>query len=450
MKRFLFILTALVVLSATAQLRTLSLTECINNAMANKANIKASRTETIIAGLQNKEAKGKYLPQISIAYQYIYNPIIASQVVPTGQFLPVPTSEQRAIKFGTDWQQNAGLSLFQPIIDFTIQSKIAESRINEKIKNADLQIAGDELKFEVLKSFGNIMVLTEQLTSAVIDTARTFKSLTLIKAKFIEGKVIKTDLNKSQLNHNNALGSYKSAETELLKEKIYLSFLTSIPLFEILDVGFDFSPLLSENNYLSVDTVNTDEDANFQQLEFSQQLIRQQLKTERRKFSPTLGLQAFLGANQYSNTFDPLLANSWYGSSNVGLSLKLPILAGENTSSKIGQLETRAKTIDFNREDLRAKRYKDFWQTVEDIKKTKEQILLTEGNVELLSENVNIYQDRFLAGQLSVNDLNLQELDLQHEKTNLLKQKTDLINLRIQHIHTSGNLNNFIQKLNDN
>ena len=450
MKRIILILLAFAALSAQAQHKTITLPECINNALANKANIKASRTETIIAGLQNTEAKGKYLPQISIAYQYIYNPIIASQVVPTGQFLPVPTSEQRAIKFGTDWQQNAGISLFQPIVDFTIQSKIAESRINEKIKNADLQIAGDELKFEVLKSFGKIMVLTEQQNSAVIDTTRTFKSLTLIKAKLVEAKVLKTDLNKSQLNHNNALGSYKAAEAELLKEKIYLSFLTSIPLSELLDAGFDFSPLLSETNFQSVDSVNTATDANFQQLDFKQQLLKQQLKTERRKFTPTLGLQAFLGANQYSNTFDPLLANSWYGSSNVGLSLKLPILSGENTSSKLKQLETQAKTIDFNREDLRAKRYKDFWQTGEDIKKAKEQIQLSESNVGLLSENVSIYQDRFSAGQLTVNDLNLQELDLQHEKTNMLKQKADLINLRIQRINTSGNLNSFIQKLKGN
>jgi outer membrane protein TolC len=447
MKKIFLILLAFVVLSVQAQHKTITLSECINNAMANKANIKASRTETIIAGLQNAEAKGKYLPQISIAYQYIYNPIIASQVVPTGQFLPVPTSEQRAIKFGTDWQQNAGISLFQPIVDFTIQSKIAESRINEKIKNADLQIAGDELKFEVLKSFGKIMVLTEQENSAVIDTARTFKSLTLIKSKFAEGKVLKTDLNKSQLNHNNALGNYKASTTELVKEKIYLSFLTSIPLVELLDAGFNFSPLLTESNFQFVDSVNAAADANFQQLDLKQQLLKQQLKTERRKFTPTVGIQAFLGANQYSNTLDPFLANSWYGSSNVGLSFKLPVLSGENASSRIKQLETQAKTIDFNREDLKAKRNKDFWQTGEDIKKAKEQIQLSESNVSLLSENVTIYQDRFSAGQLTVNDLNLQELDLQHEKINLLKQKADLVNLQIQRINTSGNLNNFIQKL---
>jgi outer membrane protein TolC len=450
MKKIIVILFVFVSITATAQNKIIKLSECIDAALLNKANIKASKTESIIAGLQNTEAKGKYLPQISISYQYIYNPIIATQVIPTGQFLPVPTNDQRPIKFGTNWQQNAGLNLFQPIIDFTIQSKIAESRINEKIKNADLQIAGNDLKFEVLKSFGKIMVLTEQEKSAVIDTVRTFKSLTLIKNKFDEGKVLKTDLNKSQLNHNNALGSYKASETELVKEKIYMSFLTSIPLVDLLDADFDFSPLLSDNNFTSIDSVNTGSDANFQQLNLKEELLKQQIKTERRKFTPTIGVQAFLGANQFSNNFDPFLANSWYGSSNVGLSLKLPILSGENTSSRIKQLETQTKTIDFNREDLKAKRYTDFWQANEDIKKLKDQIQLDESNVSLMTENVTIYQDRFSAGQLIVNDLNLQELDLQREKTNLLKQKADLINLEIQRLNISGNLDGFIQKLKGN
>ena len=450
MKKIIVILLSFVVFTAMAQNKILKLSECINDALANKANIKASKTETIIAGLQNTEAKGNYLPQISIAYQYIYNPIIATQVIPTGQFLPVPTNDQRPIKFGTNWQQNAGLSLFQPIVDFTIQSKIAESKINEKIKNTDLKIATDDLQLEVLKSFGNIMALTEQQASAVVDTTRTFKSLTMIKNKFAEGKVLKTDLNNSQMNHNNAIANYKTSVAELVKEKIYLSFLTSIPLTELIESDFDFSPLSSENKLSSMAGMNLSSDPNFQELDIKQELLKQQIKTEHRKFTPTLGIQAFLGANQYSNNFDPFLANSWYGSSNVGLSVKWPILSGENTSSKIKQLENQSKIIDFNRDDLKAKRNKDFLQTNEDIRKMKEQFQLDESNVTLMTENVTIYQDRFAAGQFSATDLNLQELNLQREKTNLSKQKADLINLEIQQLNTSGNLDNFIQKLKDN
>ena len=53
-----------------AQNTTIKMSDCIDKALINKANIKASGAETIIAALQNSEAKGKYMPQISIAYHF--------------------------------------------------------------------------------------------------------------------------------------------------------------------------------------------------------------------------------------------------------------------------------------------------------------------------------------------------------------------------------------------
>lgn len=176
---------------------TITLKECVEKALENKANIKAAKTELIIANLQNNAAKGKYLPQISLMHEYRYNPIIPSQMVPVGQFSPVPTDETRAIQFGTNWQQNAGISLYQPIVDMSIQSSLAESKINEKIKNADLKVAEDALKYEVLKSFNRILIGETQKQVLITDTLRTLQSLTLIKDRYTAGKVLKTELNKA-------------------------------------------------------------------------------------------------------------------------------------------------------------------------------------------------------------------------------------------------------------
>jgi len=45
----------------------------------------------------------KYLPDLSLNYNYRYNAIIPTQIIPVGQFNPVPTDEKRPIKFGTPW-----------------------------------------------------------------------------------------------------------------------------------------------------------------------------------------------------------------------------------------------------------------------------------------------------------------------------------------------------------
>lgn len=300
MKKIILLLLTSISTTLYAQDGTIRLSECIRLALANKANILAVKTDVLVANLQELEAKDKYMPQLSVAYEYRYNPIIASQIIPVGQLSPTPSDEMRAVQFGTKWQQTAGVNLTQPLVDFSIKSKISESRINEKVKQADQQIAEDELKYEVLSSFGKLLVYTQQLESAVVDTARTFKSYELIKDKFDERRVLKTDVNKALLNHNNAVSSYKTAVSELVKEKIYLSFLTSIPVNRLLDDPLNFAPLLSDGFSYPIENVRLDEVASVKQLNFKQELLREQIKSETHKYRPSLNFIGYLGANQYA------------------------------------------------------------------------------------------------------------------------------------------------------
>jgi outer membrane protein TolC len=79
--------------------------------------------------------------------------------------------------------------------------------------------------------------------------------------------------------------------------------------------------------------------------------------------------------------------------------------------------------------------------------KTQQQISLAEQNVLLLQENVSIYLDRVNAGRESAHELLLQEIDLQKEKTNLLKLKADLAGKQVERLKASGRLVAFVQAL---
>ena len=154
----------------------IKLISCIDSALANKGNIKAVKTDIEIAKLQTSSAYQKYLPDLSLSYNYRYNPIIPTQIIPVGQFNQVPTDEKRPIRFGTDWQQNSGINLFQPLIDFSIKSRVAESKINEKLKNADGEAVQRDLIMEVIKSFTIVWLREEQTRSATLDTLRTYRT----------------------------------------------------------------------------------------------------------------------------------------------------------------------------------------------------------------------------------------------------------------------------------
>ena len=63
--------------------------------MANRGNIRAVRTDIEIAKLQTSSAYQKYLPDLSLNYNYRFNPVIPTQIIPVGQFNQIPTDEKR-------------------------------------------------------------------------------------------------------------------------------------------------------------------------------------------------------------------------------------------------------------------------------------------------------------------------------------------------------------------
>lgn len=441
------ILILIISLSYRLSGQEIKLITCIDAALANRANIKAVRTDIEIAKLQTSSAYQKYLPDLSLSYNYRYNSIIPTQIIPVGQFNQIPTDEKRPIKFGTIWQQNSGLSLYQPLIDFSIKSRVAESRINEKLKNTDAAVAERDLKMEVIKSFTNIWLNEEQLRSAEFDTIRTSGIKELFAAKSREGRVLKTEVNKTLLNHNNALSNYFAASSSLTREKIYMAFLTGISLETLLDGKFDFSPfsedgLKTVNKYPLPDSVPSVES-----LRLQAELLAQQQVSEKMKNTPTLGFEGFLGANQYTDSFNPILSGSWYGSSYIGLSLRLQIFSGNSVKNRVNQLKLEEIGIKYRLEDEVNSVINRSILLNEEIRKISYQTELLRQNIALYKENFSLYQERFDKGQINAYDLLTEEIDYQKEMAMLNKKRAELVYKQIELINNSGALSSLIDEL---
>jgi outer membrane protein len=425
----------------------IKLITCIDSALANKGNIRAVRTDIEIAKLQTSSAFQKYLPDLSLSYNYRYNPIIPTQIIPVGQFNPVPTDEKRPIRFGTEWQQNSGLNLYQPIIDFSIKSRVAESRINEKLMNTDAAAAERDLKLEVIKSYTNIWLREEQLRSAGLDTLRTSKTKELFIVKSKEGKVLKTEVNRAILNHNNALSNYVAVSSSLTREKIYMSFLTGISLETLLDGRFDFSLFSDDVLKISNTDLLLDSIPSLRSLILRAELLEQQQKSERMKHTPTIGFEGFLGANQYTDTFNPFLSGSWYGSSYMGLSLRFQILSGSSTKNRVNQLKLEEKGLKSRLEDEINSVSNKSLLLSEEIRQIEYQAGLSKQNLALYEENLSLNKDRFDKGQINAYDLLSNEIDFQKEQSKFNEKRAELVYKQIELINNSGALSSFIDIL---
>jgi outer membrane protein TolC len=80
-----------------------------------------------------------------------------------------------------------------------------------------------------------------------------------------------------------------------------------------------------------------------------QQAIQAQ-STERAGYKPDLSIVGFLGANHYSDTFDPWKGSKWFPTSFIGLNLTVPLTEGFIRQQRVQRLDFLIAAADLDRE----------------------------------------------------------------------------------------------------
>ncbi len=422
----------------------ITLSQAIQSALSNKKAIQASKINVELQRLQTEALYKKYYPQISLDYTYQYNPILQSSILPIGKFNPsLPSDATERVQFGTTWSQAAGLTITQPLIDFSLKKRIAENRLQEKIAGATQAQNEYELAYDVAKSYINIGLQQEQIRSTVLDSVRTWVSFKLQKDKFDAGKLLKSDLNKALINHNNTKQKITDAISQVIENKVYLLFLTGNDNTDIeIDTTFFKQDLSLQNQSKS----NLDAIPILQQLIIQQQLTVLKIQTEKTKYLPTIGLKGFLGANQFTNNFNPVEANSWFGYANIGLVVKLPILIGEDKNSIRQQLKLQENQLSMQANDKQEQFTQETTIANLKISNLQTQIKTLKENLLFSQESLRIIQKRVEAGQQTASYLNTEELELQRiafDYNNIQKQTWIYW---LDYLKASGKLNQLWKK----
>ncbi len=437
---FAIVVLMLFAISTNAQ-TIITLSQAINNGLTNKKNITASKLNLRISNLQMQALYQKYLPQISAEYNYLYNPILQTSILPIGIFNPnYPIDATTNVKFGTTWTQSAGLTANLPLLDLSIKRKINEAKLQERIAALSQAQSEYELAYTIAQTYIDIYLQNAKIKSLIADTNRTYISYTLLKNKFDEKRLLKSDLNKSKVNHNNAVQLLLDGIAKLIEDKVYLLFLTGASEIEKWDFEIDTTLAMKYSIETQLNPINFEQLPDLQQLTLQSQLTELQTKSEKTKHTPTIGFKGFLGANQFSNTFNPVAKNTWFGLSYLGLNVKLPILFGENIHNKIQQLNLQSNQYNLQKEDKANQYTKDVLTAKLKLENVKSQLKTQEENIALSTESIYIFQARVKEGQESASNLNLEETNFQLLENDYETNKKQLWIYWLDYLKASGQL----------
>ena len=432
------LISAAFTIQANAQ-STTTLSQAIHDAWGNRKNIQAGRLNNDIQALQTAALHKKYYPEVSLDYSYQYNPILQSSILPIGKFNPeLPPNATERVQFGTTWSQAAGATVLQPLMDFSIKRQIAESHLQEKISGATQAQAEYELAYQVTKAYINIAVQQQQIRSAALDSARTWSSFRFQQDIFEAGRLLKSDLNKAIINHNNEKQKVADALAQVVKNKVYLLFLTGKTFSDGNNIAID-SNFFKQGMALWLEKPSArDSIPAIEQLRLQQALALLQQQSEKSKYLPTLHLKGFIGANQFTNNFNPVEADTWFGYSYLALVAKWPILTGDDKKKKTQQLQLQSTQYELQRADRTEQSEQESMTAKLEMERLQHQLRTLSENLSLARESVRITQDRALAGQETPAALNTEELELQRIASDFANIQQQMWLFWLEYLYGSG------------
>jgi outer membrane protein len=425
--------------------KSFTLEECINYSATNNSNIKIANYEVEISKKKINEQKGFFLPQLNASGTLDNNLQLQTQLMPAemsggtpGTYIPVA--------FGNKYSLSAGVQFTQKLYDPTYWLGIKSAKVNKEMSVQNLEKTNEQTVFNISTIYYQTLVKQMQINVLESTLIASEQSLKSIELKFSNGMAKKIDVDKIKVSYNNTKYLLQRAELIYSQSLNTLKYQMGMPIDSLLTLADTSLDTISDYYKNVIDS--TYQNGNIIDYKLNQTNLTS-MQIDKKKniaaFSPSL---SFYGNYNYSamrQEFNFFNANKdWYPSSGIGIKLTIPIFDGLQRNSRLAQSELN-------------------------IKKAKENLLLTEqsikvdisnfeiqfknaiDNITSEKENLDLAESVYKNTQLDYQQGTGSTLDLiQAESSYMVAQSTyfnkllDLYIARIELEKAKGTLMNFV------
>lgn len=381
-------------LTATAQLRQLTLNEAIATSLQNNYNILLAQTDASLAALDRSYADFAFLPTLNGTAGILWNSNNQKQVLADGSKRERSDIKSNAINssLNLNWTLFDGLRMFINRDRLGQLEQLGELQIKAQVINTVADVM--QLYYDVVRQQQQLAALEEQMRLSE-------ERLKLAQYKFDVGTGAKPDLLQAQIDLNGQRSAALTQQTTIIKIKEQLNQLLVLPLetdFLVADTTIEY------NDTLTLDAVRTGINATNPELLIAQkniEIANLDLRVRRAERFPVLQFNSAYNFNRSNNVtvinpFQPLF-NRLHGL-NYGFSATVPIFNAFNNRrlTKAAEINVRAQQLllDQSRITINTS-VVNAWRDYDLSKRT---LKLEEDNMLLVRENLFIARERYRLG----------------------------------------------------
>ncbi|MCU0354833.1 MAG: TolC family protein [Cytophagales bacterium] len=353
---------------------------------------------------------------------------------------PTPRPEPTAVRLGTNYSLLAGVNGSFDLFNPTTQADKRFGQKSEELEQANTEKLTQDTKQAILQAYYSVLLNQEKARFSAENLKRTEQYLTQGRVQFENRTILKTDLDRLQLDYQNAQVTQAEDEKNLQLSRLYLGKQIGAEANATVEATESLESVMQ-----SLPDVGGLQNTFTRRVEFKQEQLRldqSQLNAARqgKAYLPTVSLYGSWNAQHLSNNFEPFAANTWFPFSYAGLRVSATLFDGLLRERTRTEYRHRAEQ---NRNNL-AKLQSDLnyeWESARvQLLNAHEKLKTARDNYALAQSVVQTDNLRFQEGKITAADLRNTEYSLATAQNNLLTNYYNFLVAKIAYQKAVGEL----------
>lgn len=402
MKRMIFLLILVVTSGAFADVRKLSVDECVQIALKQSPDLIREKFTMKIAGREVIVALSSFLPSVKASmgyYHSVVGPSSAIRIDPTTG-IPVPLQPLEIVS----WNSSAGVNVNQTLFDGQSIFNLGRQCNLKKSAEENYEITKQSTIYIVKERYYNLLAAEKLLEVAEETLNSSTESFKRAEALFEVGTAPKSDVLKAKvLMETDRLGLIE-AQNNLAIARASLNHI----------LGFNVDDEIHVIDNLDVPEMDVPyEDAMASAVQYHPSLLksafdvkasRAQIGMAASSFTPSVyGFYQYNWRHEDFNRISDIFDKdyNWY----LGVSLQLPIFEGFSRMARLSQarLDYRSSQEAFNQ--IRRDVELELKQSYFDVEQAKKSIAVAQNAVDASDEDLRLNREKYNLGAGTMLDL---------------------------------------------
>lgn len=418
--------------------QTLTLQEAMDKAVQHSYVLKNQNLNIAVAENERAKTIAQHRPTVNGNGDVRYNPILQTSILP-GDVFGQPNAESQRIKFGTTFNILFSLEGNYKLYDPAYQTNVAINEAQTALEKTTLRKNTAQVKLDAATAYYEVLLQQTQVNLATDRLQRAQDLLDVSKTRQEAGAALPVDVQKSDLDVQNAAALRTQAQNALERSRLNLARQMGIALENLPPLNTDL--LHIQTDTLQMPTINAAVlDAKPEILEQQQQLQITQLQLQKidKQYLPSINLYGNLSAQHLSDNL--AVWERWFPFAYAGAQLTMPLYDGNlkarNKETYQLQLQINQNNLASTREDLTY----ELQSAAIDLKNAISQLRDAEQNLQNAKDVQSVDQLRYKEGTLLFADFRNTEFSLREAEINFLSASQNYLLARLRWLNATGNL----------